>query len=224
MHVCLFDIDGTLLDTGGAGQAAMEAALADVFGVTRAVTGIPAAGRTDRAITRDLLAFHGLPEDEWHTRQLLEAYLRRLPEFLASRPGGVLPGIAEILDHLDCRDDVLIGLLTGNYRAGARVKLGHFALDSYFRFGGFGDRHHDRRDVAREALAELRRCYDGDIDPSRMWVIGDTPADVRCGRAIGARVVAVGTGVYSLSDLEAARPDHLFENFRDPRGLLDLLA
>ncbi|MEX0717604.1 MAG: HAD hydrolase-like protein [Planctomycetaceae bacterium] len=224
MHVCLFDIDGTLLDTGGAGQAAMEAALADEFGVTRAVTGIPAAGRTDRAITRDLLAFHDLPDDETHTARLLTAYLRHLPEHLANRRGAVLPGIAEILAGLDQREDVLVGLLTGNYRAGARVKLGHYALEGYFRFGGYGDRHHDRCDVAREALVELQVHHDGAIDLERLWVIGDTPADVRCGRAIGAKVVAVGTGIHPLADLEASRPDHLFENFRDPRGLLDLLA
>ncbi|MEX0700732.1 MAG: HAD hydrolase-like protein [Planctomycetales bacterium] len=224
MHVCLFDIDGTLLDTGGAGQAAMEAALAAEFGASRPVTGISAAGRTDRAITQDLLAFHGLPDDEAHTARLLTAYLRHLPEQLAARPGGVLPGVAEILADLAPREDVLVGLLTGNYREGARVKLAHFALEAHFRFGGYGDRHHDRCDVAREALAELRAHYDGEIDLERVWVIGDTPADVRCGRAIGARVVAVGTGVFPLADLAASRPDHLFDSFRDPRGLLELLV
>lgn len=222
MHICLFDIDGTLLNTGGAGQAAMETVLKAEFGITAPTEGIPTAGRTDRAITRDLIRYHGLAENEEIWTQFLKAYLSELPKELARRTGLVLPGVAALLDHLSNRGDMVLGLLTGNYREGAYLKLKHFALDHHFPFGGFGDLHFERDDVAREALAEARRHRNGDVDLNRVWVIGDTPADVRCGRAIGARVIAVGTGIYSNDDLAAAGPDHFFPDLSDAEPVLAL--
>jgi phosphoglycolate phosphatase-like HAD superfamily hydrolase len=118
------------------------------------------------------------------------------------------------------RDDVVLGLLTGNVRAGARVKLSHFRLYDYFPFGGFGDDHFDRDDVAREALAEVQRRFDGAIRPERIWVIGDTPLDVRCARAIGARAVAVATGWHTAEELDQHRPDLLLADLADPAPLL----
>ena len=117
----------------------------------------------------------------------------------------------------------MLGLLTGNYREGAFIKLGHYRIDTYFGFGGFGDRHHHRDDVAREALVEAQQQCDGNVTLPRLWVIGDTPADIKCGRAIGANVVAVATGSFSQETLAAAGPDHLFADFSDPAPLLDLL-
>ena len=117
-----------------------------------------------------------------------------------------------------------MGLLTGNFQVGAQLKLEFYKLDHHFEFGSFGDRHLDRNDVAREALKEARKRYDGTVDPDRVWVIGDTPADVRCGRAIGAQVIAVATGIYSLDELEATKPDCLFADFADPEPLLRLLG
>ena len=223
MNVCLFDIDGTLLDTGGAGQAAMESALAREFGVVKAVAGVSTAGRTDRAITADMFRFFGFEETAQNRQRFISAYLEFLPEHLQARDGAVLPGIPGLLETLSARDDVLLGLLTGNYEQGARLKLEHFRLHEHFRFGGFGDKHHHRDDVAHEAIVELRRHYDGEVDIERVWVIGDTPADIGCARAIGARVVAVSTGLYSFDALESAGPDHLFADFADPAPLLELL-
>lgn len=224
MYVCLFDIDGTLLNTGGAGQAAMEAALAGEFAAGQPVDGIPTAGRTDRAIARDLFRHFGISHDEEALERFLCAYLRELPAHLASHDGSVLPGVPALLDELSARDDVLLGLLTGNFRQGAQLKLEYYGLLHHFRFGGYGDRHFDRNDVAREAMAELRRHYDGEVHLDRVWVIGDTPADVACARAIGARVVAVATGVYSAAELDASAPDHLLPDFSDPSPLLDALS
>jgi phosphoglycolate phosphatase len=222
-HVCLFDIDGTLLSTGGAGQRAMERALGTAFGLTDLSHDIPAAGRTDRAITADLFRHHGIPDSEGARRQFLTAYFDHLPEMLAELRGRVLPGIVELLDRLVERGDVALGLLTGNYRRGADLKLQHYRLDHHFRFGGFGDEHFDRDDVARVALREACRHLDRDVSPEHLCVIGDTPSDVKCARAIGARAVAVATGIYSRAELEASRPDHLFDDFTDPRELLDSL-
>lgn len=215
MHICLFDIDGTLLNTGGAGQAAMEDAFGLEFGTNRAVEGLVTAGRTDRAIAIDLFKFHGFEFDDASSDRFYQAYLRRLPTHLAERAGLVLPGVESLLETLSQREDVVLGLLTGNFREGAKLKLGHFNLHHHFDFGGFGDRHLDRDDVAREALDAVRERFNGSFDAAKLWVIGDTPADVRCGRAIGAKVLAVATGQFSADHLRGTNPDYLFENFAD---------
>jgi len=220
-HVCLFDIDGTLIASGGAGKAALEAALAADFGVARMDDRLTLSGRPDRAIIADLIAYHGLDPAPSTAERIIAAYLRHLPASLACcKAGRVLPGIAALLGLLQ-RNDVALGLLTGNLRAGARIKLGHFGLYDYFAFGGFGDLHHCRDDVAREALAEVHERYDGTVRPDQVWVIGDTPLDVRCARAIGARAVAVATGWHSRDELHAHGPDHLFDDLSDPAALLD---
>jgi phosphoglycolate phosphatase-like HAD superfamily hydrolase len=141
---------------------------------------------------------------------------------MARREGAVLPGIVPLLDRLQSRDDVLVGLLTGNTRRGASLKLRHFGLDHYFDLGGFGDDHVDRIDVAREALAAVTSRMKGVVDVNRMWVIGDTPGDVRCGRAIGAKVIAVATGDSTHEELAATNPDHLARDFSDVEVLCGL--
>lgn len=223
-HVVLFDIDGTLLSTGGAGQRAMELALGTAFGLDNLSHDIPAAGRTDRAIIHDLFRFHAIPDEPENWRIFKEAYLSHLPATLSGLNGRVLPGIVELLDRLVQRGDTALGLLTGNLRLGAELKLQHYRLDHHFGFGGFGDDHFDRDDVARAALIEACRHLDRAVSPECISVIGDTPSDVRCARAIGARAVAVATGIYSRETLRQARPDSLFDDFTDPRGLLDQLV
>ncbi len=223
MHVILFDIDGTLLHSGGAGQGGIEFALKLAFGITAPTDGIPTAGRTDRGIGRDLIRFHGLEDSDSTLARLQEAYLRVLPDELASRQGGVYPGVRELLVRLSGRDDVRLGLLTGNYREAAWQKLRHYGLAEHFAFGGFGDDHADRDDVARQALtAAAEHHAPQTINREKLWVIGDTPADVRCGRAIGARVIAVGTGMYSMEELRQSEPDHLFADFADVDSVLSL--
>jgi phosphoglycolate phosphatase-like HAD superfamily hydrolase len=222
MRVFLFDIDGTLLSSGGAGKAAMEAALAREFGVTELRGQVPYSGRTDRAIVRDLFRLHDIEESPHHWQRFMDTYLRGLPGFLTNYQGRVLPGIAELLQHLASLDQVALGLLTGNVREGARLKLGHYQLARFFKFGGFGDHHWERDDVAHEALAEVRRHLNGQVRLDRIWVIGDTPLDVRCARSIGVRVAAVATGWHSCAELEAERPDLVLTDLSDHRPLLDL--
>lgn len=223
MHVILFDIDGTLLHSGGAGQAGIERALELAFGVTAPTDGIPTAGRTDRGIGRDLIRFHGLEESETTHARLQQTYLSVLPQELAGRQGIVYPGVRELLNRLSRRNDVRLGLLTGNYREAAWQKLRHFGLAEHFAFGGFGDDHADRDDVARQALAAAAEHHaPHTISRDKLWVIGDTPADVRCGRAIEARVIAVATGLYSFAELQKTEPDHLFADFSDVEAVLSL--
>jgi phosphoglycolate phosphatase-like HAD superfamily hydrolase len=222
MHICLFDIDGTLLSSGGAGKAAMERALASAFGVPASSDGIPFSGRTDRAIVRDLFHLHNVPESVENWQQFLTCYLEHLPDCLHSHEGKILPGIAAFLDHLRERDNAVVGLLTGNVRDGARLKLGHYGLYHHFAFGGFGDEHFERNAVAHDALAAVKNHCNGSVDCERIWVIGDTPLDIRCARSIGARAVAVATGLHSLEGLAAEKPDVLLQDFSDPEPLLAL--
>jgi phosphoglycolate phosphatase-like HAD superfamily hydrolase len=219
MHICLFDIDGTLLNSGGAGKAAMESGLAAEFGLENVQQGVPYSGRTDRAIGRDLLRIHGVEPSPENWRRLQTAYLRNLPSCLKRHNGRVLPGIAALLEQLRAHQGAKVGLLTGNIRAGAEAKLGFFGLFHHFAFGGFGDDHLERDDVAHEALAAAR-AYCGAVACEQIWVIGDTPLDVRCARAIGARVAAVATGLHSLEELEAEQPDLLLADLSDATRLL----
>ena len=223
MHVCLFDIDGTLISSGGAGKAALEDALAEVFGIPHAIEKLALSGRTDRAIVGDLFAMYGIADTAENWERLVAAYLLRLPHRLQSHQGRVLPGIAELLKTLSGREDVLVGLLTGNTRAGARTKLGFFGLHDFFHCGGYGDLHLDRDDVAREAVSAAQERLNVALRLDRVWVLGDTPLDVRCARAVGARVVAVATGWHSPEELAAHAPDLLLTDLSDPTAFLDRL-
>lgn len=220
MPIILFDIDGTLVRTGGAGKAAMEAGLRAAFGIAELQDGVPYSGRTDRAIARDLLAVHGIDPTPANQRKLQDAYLAHLPGSLATHGGKVCPGVGGLLAALSAQPCMVLGLLTGNVRAGARKKLGHFGLWDYFACGGFGDDHFDRDDVARAALADVRAHLGREADPADIWVIGDTPLDVKCARAIGARAVAVATGWHPHAELSECEPDFLFADLSDhPRVL-----
>jgi phosphoglycolate phosphatase len=223
MNILLFDIDGTLIHTGGSGTAALHQAMQSAFGIASALDSVAVHGRTDRAITRDLFALHGIADLPEHWDRFRAAYLQHLPELLAQRQGVVLPGIVELLELLRNRDDCALGLLTGNTREGAKIKLRHYGLDHFFDFGAYGDSHHERDDVARAALALIHYRFVDAVDLNRVWVIGDTPSDIRCGRAIGARCLAVATGNHTAADLAAANPDHLAETLADHAALLSLL-
>ena len=200
--------------------AALEGALLAEFGLSDVRGEVPYSGRTDRAIVRDLLHLHDLDQGPDNWRRLMDAYLARLPECLSRHSGRVLPGIAELLETLSQHDGTVVGLLTGNVREGARLKLSHYGLYHHFALGGFGDRHFDRDDVAREALAAVHEHLNGAAGRHEIWVIGDTPLDIACARAIGARVAAVATGWHDLAELEAAKPDLLFADLSDGSRLL----
>jgi len=222
MHIFLFDIDGTLIHTAGAGGDAILAALVEEFSLDRVRHEVSFAGRTDRAIARDLLSLHGLEVNAENWGRLRDGYLRRLPICLHGRPGKILPGVENLLMRLRSRSDVALGLLTGNLRDGAKLKLGHFGLFEHFAFGGFGDLHEDRDHVAAEAFTAAQSHVAKDLLRNKVWVIGDTPLDVRCARAIGAQAVAVATGGHTREELAACSPDVVVDDLTD-EGWLSFL-
>jgi phosphoglycolate phosphatase len=232
MHICLFDIDGTLLLTGGAGQTAFAETLAAEFGIAEIRTTVLFAGRSDRAIATDLFRAHGVEATEENWQRFCAGYLGRLEMALTRQKGFVLPGAAELVAALSERGDVALGLLTGNVREGARLKLSYYGLWHWFAFGGFGDDHHDRCDIAATALAAARQHINGPAAhaltngasaPGHVIVIGDTPNDIICGRSIGALCVAVPTGHTKADDLRRSRPDLLLETLEDLQPILSLL-
>jgi phosphoglycolate phosphatase-like HAD superfamily hydrolase len=218
MRVLLFDIDGTLIRSGGAGKAAMEAGLQAAFGVKELHDRVPYSGRTDWSIGGDLLTTHGIEPTETNVQKLHEAYLAFLPQKLQELHGEVLPGVDEALRRE--RRGAVVGLLTGNIRQGAQIKLSHFGLWQHFAFGGFADGLFDRDDVARRAMVEAQAHVGHAIKPEDVWVIGDTPLDVQCARAIGARAVVVATGWHPHAELVASNPDHLLPDFTHAGDLL----
>ena len=180
MNVILFDIDGTLMLTDRAGQRAMEQVVPAGSGSRQASGDVGYAGRTDRSIVADHLRRLGLEDTDENFLQYTQQFLQRLPDSLAAREGFVLPGVIETLERLSACASTYLGLLTGNLRQAAKMKLSHFQLDVFFQatgdfVGGFGDEHHDRDDVARVALAEARRHFVEELDPQDVWIVGDTP-------------------------------------------------
>jgi phosphoglycolate phosphatase-like HAD superfamily hydrolase len=221
--VILFDIDGTLVNTGGAGRDALHTALAMEFAVTDPHR-IDLSGRTDRGICRELFEVHEIAHTPENWERFQRAYLVGLAQHLAARQGFVLPGVRELIAELKQQPGVAMGLLTGNVREGARRKLSHYGLDDHFVFGGFGDVQHDRDDVAREALAAAREHCGAHIEGDHIWVIGDTPLDIRCARAIGAKVVAVGTGAFTAEQLQAFEADLVVKDLAGTMELLQILV
>lgn len=214
----LFDIDGTLVLTGGAGLRAMNRACEELVGHGEALAGIPVAGRTDRVILSDVVQRIDRELDESLLAELRDRYVAHLAEEI-HHPGrgvkGVLPGVRELLDTLAGRNDVMLGLLTGNFEAGARIKLGHFDLWRYFRCGAFADDAADRNALVPFAMARARQCGLPDLGHAHVLVVGDTPHDVACALAAGAVPVGVATGGYSVAQLRDSGADEVFEDLRD---------
>jgi phosphoglycolate phosphatase-like HAD superfamily hydrolase len=225
MHICLFDIDGTLIDTGGAGQHSILHMLEEEFQVSAPIEGIPTAGRTDHSIMVDLFDYFQIPNTSENRQRFEAGYLKLLASNLQTRQGRVLPGIRSILDHLVQQDHIDLGLLTGNFEQGARQKLTHYDLGHFFEFGAYGDHHADRNDVAQEAVRQIQLRHAPELlTQATIWVVGDTPSDITCARAIGAKVIAVATGVFPLEDLRQCEPDYLFEHFEEIQPVLSLFA
>lgn len=219
----LFDIDGTLITSGGAGEGALIDAMRSRFDVSEDLSGILLAGATDAAIARLLLEKHGLEVTPENQTALLDGYLHHLAERMGRHDGRVLPGILDLLEKLREHPEAVVGLLTGNVVRGAEIKLRHYGMWDYFAFGAFADDHHDRNELGPFARRRALEFHGTEIPPERIYVLGDTPRDIACGRVIGAKTVAIATGHYSEADLADHRPDFLFPDLRDTRAVMDAL-
>jgi phosphoglycolate phosphatase-like HAD superfamily hydrolase len=223
----LFDIDGTLILSGRAGVRGMNAAFHRLYGIQGVLDRIGMAGRTDRAIVIDALNAIDRDPTDAEIALVRDAYCESLASEIVkpvTDPCGVLPGVVAVLDALATRAHIGIGLLTGNFERGAAIKLGHFNLNKRFGFGAFGDDHVNRRDLMPVAFARARDVLP-DVPPaSRVVIIGDTPLDVDCAKAHGARAVGVATGPFSANDLTAAGADLTLQTLEDVTTFEDWIA
>jgi phosphoglycolate phosphatase-like HAD superfamily hydrolase len=221
MTVLFWDIDGTLLTTGRAGVPAWEAAVREVTGRAFQLSSIRVPGLTDYQIAVRTFELLGVEGDEETLHRMVRRYEEMLPAALPSRQGRVLPNVREILDRLRGRPDVRSYLLTGNTRGGARAKLTHYDLFRYFPDGAFAEDAGDRSTIAARALELARRA--GPIADHSAFVIGDTPHDIHCANAIGARTIAVATGGYTADELRTHGPWRVFAELPPVEEFLHLI-
>ena len=227
MRLVLFDIDGTLLNSGGVGRASMQRALSEVFG-SPGDASYRYDGKTDKQIVRDVMRLEGHTDEHIDARMsfLLDRYLDGLKEGIESRKFNVrpLPGVVEILDALEARDDIVLGLLTGNVEAGARAKLSAAGIDpDRFRVNAFGSDHEHRPKLPAIAQRRFGETLGLEVAGEKVVVIGDTPADIECGRELGARAIGVASGHYSVAELEKHGPYAVFESLSDTDKVLETI-
>jgi phosphoglycolate phosphatase-like HAD superfamily hydrolase len=214
----LWDIDGTILHSTGAGVTALQVALKSVFGISGTFEGIEFAGRTDKLIIRQIFSRYSIEYTPANFERYIDGYIAALPQSLVECEARVLPGVMDILASAAGRQDVAQGLLTGNVRRGAQAKLGHHGLWEMFPVGAFADDSEHRAELGPHALRRAKGHWGVDFPPERVWIVGDTPHDIACARAFGARVLAVATGGSKLPDLATHSPDAVLEDLRSPEA------
>jgi len=223
-RLLLFDIDGTLIHSGGAGIEALKRALKERFKIDDDLHDIEIAGMTDSGIVISILKKHKLPTTNENVAAFLDSYVHFLSKELPQRKGELLPGVLDLLQKLKNRKRVVIGLLTGNLSRGARLKLGHYGVWHFFEFGAFADDHHDRNELGAFARNRAKEKHGREFAADEIDVIGDTPRDIACGKALGARTIAVATGTWSREKLADHYPDFLIDDFSDVDRLIDTLG
>jgi phosphoglycolate phosphatase len=224
--VLLFDIDGTLIRCGGAGGQSLCAALGEEFNLPE-VEPVPLHGRTDLGIINELLSKHGIESNQENRSRLCDRYYSKLPSRLKQlsdeRSAHVLPGVSQLLGHLTSSANCVLALLTGNMPTSARIKLEHFGLWSYFRFGVYGDLTDHRPRLASPAHSAIADYFGQSAAPRRVVVIGDTPLDVELASTMQARSLAVCTGGFSQAELLNCGADWVLDNLADTQAVVDWL-
>lgn len=223
----LFDIDGTLLETGGAGAAALLDAAETVLEVRREdLPPLDLAGATDGGVIRKLFADAGRELTDDKTADFRQCYLQRLEESLlrSEFAGRLLEGVRVLLDGLQGSNGFAMGLLTGNLRRGAQLKLDRFRIAHHFTDGGFGDDGVDRNDLGPVAVHRMQRATNRTFAPDQVIVIGDTPKDIACAHAMGARCLAVATGKFDRASLSPFAPWMLLDDLSDTSRIIGRLA
>jgi len=217
--LCLFDIDGTLIDTRGAGMTALIAACRDVFGDDGPPLDL--AGATDLGLVATFRDHYGIdPAETALAERFFETYHHHLDRQLNADdyPGTLIDGATVLVEALAGNRDIALGLLTGNTARGANLKVRRHGLDHHFPFGAYGCDHADRNLLGPIALERAARHHGRAFDASITWVIGDTPRDIACAKAIGARCLAVATGSFSAAQLAEYAPDRVCESLAEAVG------
>ena len=215
VRLVLFDIDGTLIRTGGAGVKAFARTFASEFNATDGFERLKFAGRTDPGLVREFFGYHQIAPTPQNFQRFFERYVFWLDHILRDSKTQMCPGVREFIRDLQALPQApLLGLLTGNIRLGAEIKLRHFNLWNVFQTGAFGDDHEDRDQIAAVAHQRGSRVLGTNLRGDQVLVVGDTPHDIRCGRAIGAKVLAVATGGARLEELKTHRPDWALPDLR----------
>ena len=213
IRLVLFDIDGTLVHTGGAGTAAFTKTFAKQFNLHHGTEKMKFAGRTDVSLVREFFRIHNVTATPEHFREFFEHYVFWLQHILEVNGGEMCRGVRDFIRDLRALPQPpVLGLLTGNVQIGAEIKLRHFGLWEIFQFGGFADDHEERDHIAAAAFARARRVFGKDLQPEEIVVIGDTPFDVRCGKFIGAKTLAVATGGSKFEELKKCAADWTVED------------
>lgn len=226
-RLVLFDIDGTLLATGGPAKEAFQLAMMETYGTVGDIEVVSFAGKTDPQIARELLRGAGLADDaiDEGMPELWKRYLSHLEVALVDRPMHALPGVEELLAELGRRStEFALGLLTGNIRFGATLKLRSAGLDGHFEMGSFGSDSEERDDLPGIALRRARERWGVTFRGSDVYVVGDTPRDVACGLKEGTRTLAVATGHFGEGELRAAGADHVVADLSATGRVLELLG
>jgi phosphoglycolate phosphatase len=223
-RLLLFDIDGTLIHSGGAGVHALKSAFTERFDIIDDLHDIEIAGMTDSGIVVSILNKHEIPVTNENVSAFLDSYVHFLSLELPRRVGKLLPGVLELLEKLKSRPHLVLALLTGNVSRGAQLKLEHYGVWHFFEFGAFADDHHDRNRLGTVARARAKEKHGRQFSASEIDVIGDTPRDIACGKAFGARTIAVATGTWSRDQLAKYQPDFLIDDLSDVEGIIDTLG
>jgi len=223
-RLLLFDIDGTLIHSGGAGVHALKSAFRERFGIVDDLHDIEIAGMTDSGIVISILNKHKIPATNENVSAFLDSYVHFLSLELPRRKGKLLPGVLELLEKLKSRPHLVLALLTGNVSRGAQLKLEHYGVWHFFEFGAFADDHRDRNRLGPFARARAKEKHSREFSASEIDVIGDTPRDIACGKAFGARTIAVATGTWSLEQLAEYQPDFLIDDLSNVKRIIDTLG
>ncbi len=223
MKYIFFDIDGTLIDSGGAGSRALDLAFEETFSVREAFRNISMAGKTDMQILKEGMRLHRIDSPNGVVPAFFGSYIRHLKKNVCSGRGHVKPGITNALRSLSSGGSCRLGLLTGNIREGAMLKLKAFRLDTFFEAGAYGDDSEDRNKLLPMAVDKLNKLTSLAVDFKDCVVVGDTPRDIECSKPYGALAVAVATGPYEYGVLKEAGADIVFEDLSDTDGFISAL-
>lgn len=222
MRLMLFDIDGTLIDSGGAGTRSLDLALKELFSIENGFDGISMAGKTDTQIIKEGLMKHGILADG-NIGSVVKSYIKYLRIEMGNNKKHVKPGIFNVLEKLKLKDDMGLGLLTGNLERGARIKLEPFGLNPFFPSGAFGSDDEDRNNLLPIAVRRFEDIFQREIKINNCVIVGDTPRDVECAHIHGAICIGVATGPYTVEDLIEAGADYVLQDFSDTDSLFKLL-